>query len=100
MFMAGVLFYFIIGIFISLLFLNIYFRVKVFKVYKTLVQNRIEFNSSHIFNSKKMEQEVLSKHPAFRKDILDFTGHMKKSLSIALALVVLITIMGIILKNI
>ncbi len=98
--MIDILTYLIIGIFLSLLFLNIYFRIKVFKVYKTLVQNRIEFNSSHIFNQSKMEKEVLTRYPNFRDDILNFSGHIKKSLSIAIVLVLLITIMGIILKSI
>jgi len=97
--MVYILTYIIIGIFLALLFLNIYFRVKVFKVYKILLQNRIEFNSSHIFNTRKMEKEVLEKYPAFRSDILKFTGHIKKSLFIAIILVVLITIMGFILKS-
>jgi len=98
--MVDVFVYLIIGIFLALLFLNIYFRVKVFKVYKKLVQNKIEFDSSHIFNSQKMEKEVLSKYPTFRSDILRFSGHIKKSLSIAVILVLLITIMGFILKSI
>jgi len=98
--MTYILTYLIIGIFLSLLFLNLYFRIKVFKVYKVLVQNRIEFNSSHIFNKVKMENEVLSKYPAFTNEILSFSGHIKKSILIAVILVLLITIMGIILKNI
>lgn len=98
--MTDILIYFIIGIFLALLFLNIYFRVKVFKVYKTLVQNKIQFDSSHIFNSDKMEKEVLTVYPKFRNDILSFTGHIKKSLTIAVILVLLITVMGFILKRI
>jgi ABC-type glycerol-3-phosphate transport system permease component len=98
--MTYIITYIIIGIFLSLLFLNLYFRIKVFKVYKVLVQNRIEFNSSHIFNKDKMEKEVLSRYPKFTSEILSFTGHIKKSILIAVILVLLITIMGIILKNI
>jgi hypothetical protein len=98
--MTYIITYLIIGVFLSLLFLNLYFRIKVFKVYKVLVQNRIEFNSSHIFNKDKMEKEVLSRYPTFKSEILSFTGHIKKSILIAIILVLLITIMGIILKNI
>jgi hypothetical protein len=98
--MTDILIYLIIGIFLALLFLNIYFRVKVLKVYKTLVQNRIQFDSSHIFNHEKMEREVLSLNPKFRNEILSFTGHIKKSITIAIILVILITVMGFILKRI
>ena len=47
-----------------------------------------------------MEKEVLSRYPEFTFEILSFTGHIKKSILIAVILVLLITIMGIILKNI
>ena len=102
--MADILIFLIIGIFIALLFLNIYFRVKVLKMYKVLVQNKVEFDSSHIFNAKKLNAEILPKYPDFsvscqRKEILSFIGHIRKSVSIAVVLVVLITIMGFILKK-
>lgn len=97
--MVTTLTFLIIGIFVALLFLNIYFRVKVFKVYKTLVQNKVEFDSSHIFSKTKLEKEILPKYPQFNSDILTFIGHIKNSISIAVILVVLITIMGVILKN-
>ena len=96
--MINILYLFIIGFFLALLFLNIYFRVKVFKVYKVLVDNRIEFGSAHVFNKVKMEDEVLSKHPKFSNEILSFVGHIRKSITIAIILVVLITVMGAILK--
>lgn len=98
--MVNTLTFLIIGIFVALLFLNIYFRVKVFKVYKTLVQNKVEFDSSHIFNRTKLETEILPRYPNSKVDILTFIGHIKKSIFIAIILVVLITIMGVILKNI
>jgi hypothetical protein len=97
--MADLVFFLIIGIFLALLFLNIYFRVKVLKIYKVLVQNKIEFDSTHIFNSKKMEREVLTKYPKFTREILGFTSHIKKSILIAIILIALITIMGFIINN-
>ncbi len=42
------------------------------------MQNRIEFNSSHIFNKVKMENEVLSKYPAFTNEILSFNYVFKE----------------------
>jgi hypothetical protein len=98
--MADFLIFLIIGVFIALLFLNIYFRVKVLKLYKILVQNKIEFDSTHIFNHQKMEREVIRKYPTFSNEISSFCSHIKHSLMIAVVLVGLITIMGVILKNI
>lgn len=98
--MTDFLIFFIIGVFLALLFLNIYFRVKVFKLYKVLIQNRIEFGSSHILNSTKLKDEILPKYPNHQFQILQFVGHIRKSIGIAIFLVLLITIMGFILKNI
>lgn len=85
----------IIGaLFLALLFLNLYFRVKVFKSYKILVQNRIEFGASHIFSREKMEQEILPKYPQHRAAIVEFVNHLRYSIRMASVLLVLITVFG------
>ena len=93
------LLYLIIGIFIAILFLNIYFRVKVMRIYRKLVQNRVDFDTAHIFNRKRMESEIYPKYPQFKDDIASFVNHIQRSVTIASILIVLITIAGIILKN-
>lgn len=87
----------VIGLFIAMLFLNLYFRVRVLKVYKKLVQNRVEFGAAHFFNQQKMEEEVYAKYPAFRPDIEIFVRHMRYSIKMATVLVALITLFGAIL---
>ena len=98
--MSDILVFLAIGFFAALFFLNFYFRAKIMKIYKKLINNRIEFDISHIFSKSKMEAEILPRYPAFRDDILSFSGHIKKSLAIAAILVVMITVIGIILKSI
>jgi len=97
--MGELLIYIVIGLFVAMLFLNVYFRAKVLKVYKRLVQNRVQFDSSHIFSPSKMEQEVLPKYPQYKDDILLFVSHIKYSIKMASVLIVLITIAGLILKR-
>lgn len=97
--MAQLLIYLVIGLFVAMLFLNVYFRAKVLKVYKRLVQNEVQFDSSHVFNQKKMEREVLAKYPQHREDILLFVSHITYSIKMASLLIVLITIAGMILKR-
>lgn len=87
----------VVGLFIAMLFVNVYFRVRVFKVYKTLVQNRVEFGASHIFNRTKMEKEVFPKHPSQIENIEIFVRHMRYSIKMATVLIILITIFGAIL---
>lgn len=84
----------VIGFFVAMLFLNIYFRVKVLKSYKVLVKNKVEFDSSHMLNRKKLESEILPKYPKFRKEILDFNNHIRYSIRIAIGLILLISVAG------
>jgi len=87
----------VIGLFIAMLFLNIYFRVKVFKVYKTLEQNRVEFGAKHLFNKKKMEEEIYPQYPEWRTEIDTFTRHIKYSIRMATVLTTLISAFAAIL---
>ncbi len=91
------LIFLIIALFLGMLFLNVYFRVKVFKVYKILVQNRVQFGAEHLFNTQKMETEVISKHPALRTEIETFVSHIRYSMSMATVLITLITLFGAVL---
>ncbi len=87
----------VIGLFIAMLFLNLYFRVKVFKTYRKLVDNRVEFGASHIFNKEKMEQEIFPKYPHMKEEIQTFVRHMRYSIRMATVLIALITLFGAIL---
>ncbi|MFM2267800.1 MAG: hypothetical protein RL757_1241 [Bacteroidota bacterium] len=82
------------SIFAALLFLNLYFRIKVFKFYKILVQNRVEFGTVHIFDMKRLETEVLPRYPQHRDSILAFVQHIRYSVKLASWLIALITIFG------
>lgn len=84
----------VIGLFLALLFMNIYFRVTVMKAYKKLVQNEVDFKGIHFFNAKRMEEEVLPLYPQHREDILTFVKNMRYSMKIYTALMVLITVFG------
>lgn len=98
--MGSVFTFLIIGLALALLFVNIYFRNKIIKVYKVLEKNRVQFKMTDLFNKKKLEENVLSKYPKSRQDVIDFASHMKNSLLIASLIVVTITIVGLILKSI
>ena len=95
--MYNTLFVIIVAAFIAMLFINIYFRVKVFKHYKYLVQNKIQFNSSHFFSSEKMEAEVLSRYPKHREQILLFVKMIHRSVQLASVLLVVIIAFGYLL---
>lgn len=87
----------VIGLFVAMLFVNLYFRAKVFRVYGILVRNKVEFGAAHIFNRKKLEEEILPKYPQFRNEIETFISHMRYSIRMASVLLALITAFGAIL---
>ena len=82
------------SLFAGMLFLNVYFRAKVLKVYGRLVRNEIQFEAAHFFDKEKMEKEIISKHPEHREDIEIFVRHMRYSMSMATVLIALITAFG------
>ena len=84
----------VIGLFAAMLFVNIYFRVKVFKTYKKLVRNKVEFGASHFFNREKREKEVHPRYPAMVDDIEVFVSHIQYSVRMATVLIALITLFG------
>ncbi len=87
----------VIGLFIAMLFLNLYFRAKVLRTYRKLVENRVEFGASHLFNKQKMEAEVYPKYPHMKEEIETFSRHMRYSIKMASVLTALITLFGAIL---
>ncbi len=97
--MSQLLIYLVIGLFVAMIFLNVYFRMKVLKVYKKLVQNEVQFDNSHIFSPSKMESEILPRYPKHKDDILLFVSHIKYSLKMASVLIVLIFAAGLILNR-
>ncbi len=95
--MFQILVAFIIGLFVAMLFVNVYFRVKVLKSYKKLVQQRVEFGVKDILNKEKIEKEVIPKYPHAAQDIRDFTTHIRNSIKMGTVLIVLITAFGAVL---
>ncbi|MFK7948326.1 MAG: hypothetical protein AB8G11_12115 [Saprospiraceae bacterium] len=89
--MVNFLLFLIIAMFCGILFLNVYFRVKVFKIYKKLVQNQVEFKPVHFLNKERLEEEILPKYPEHKEDILKFISHIRFSMSLASVLITLIT---------
>ncbi|MBP6185516.1 MAG: hypothetical protein KA479_11290 [Saprospiraceae bacterium] len=94
--MYAVLVSLVIGLFVAMLFLQIYFRVRVMKVYKSLVQHRIQFGALEVFNKEKLNA-IRLKYPKQADDIQAFSDYLKYSIRMASVLIVLITAFGAIL---
>ncbi len=79
--------------FLGLLGLNVYFRVRVLKAYRRLERARVAFDASDMLNERRI-RGLVARYPAHAADILTFTGGIRRSLSIASGLLVLITLLG------
>ncbi len=87
----------VIGLFVALLFVNVYFRAKVLKSYGILVRNRVQFGAAHVFNRRRMEEEILPRYPHCRQEIESFVRHIHYTIRMATVLIVLITALGAVL---
>jgi hypothetical protein len=59
-----------------------------------LVEEHIEFEAAHIFNKKRLNDEILSRYPQSREDILTFVSHIRFSISMGTILLILILLFG------
>ncbi|MBK7476135.1 MAG: hypothetical protein IPN74_00395 [Haliscomenobacter sp.] len=87
----------VIGLFVAMLFVNIYFRIKVLNAYKILVRNKVEFGAAHVFNRSKREAEVHPRYPEMKNEIETFANHLRYSIRMASILMALITLFGAVL---
>jgi hypothetical protein len=78
--------------FVCLFAVVVYFRIKVLRAYGILVRNRVQFDIAHIFNKKRMEEEIIGKYPTHAKTIRDFALGIRLSMSMVTVFMILITL--------
>jgi hypothetical protein len=83
--------------FAGLVILNLFFRLKVFAVYKRLIHNRVDFNIMQIFNQEMLETNIISNHPKHKEDLLLFAKYLRTSVNIGVLLLLIIVISGLIM---
>lgn len=89
--------YTIIVLFVLLLFVNIYFRLKVIGAFRKLKDNKINFEASHLFDTSKLNEIMHANPPEIRQSIAEFSRYLRYSISMVIALIVLITLFGAVL---
>lgn len=82
--------------FVGLFLINLYFRAKVLKSYKYLVQHDIKFKATDILSKTKLDEEILPRYPNHKREILNFVGLMRKSIMLSLLVILLIALVGLI----
>lgn len=97
--MTNTLLTLVILAFVGMLLLNIYFRLKVIKIYRKLRKNNVplELSPGHLFNKEKLENEIIPQHPNHADDIRIFANNIRFSVRMASVLITLITLFAAIL---
>ena len=88
------LFSIIVALFVAMLAVNLYFRAKVLRAYRILVQTEVDFTAAQILNPRRVEEEIVPAFPAEAEAIRDFSGYLLRSIRMATVLLFLITCFG------
>jgi hypothetical protein len=81
---------FVIGLLLILIFVNLYFRLRVLKYYKKLKNTELPLRSRHIFDRQKLEKEILSVHGPDRENIKGFVDQIRRMIIFVAILFVII----------
>lgn len=84
-------------LFVGMLFVNLYFRAKVLRAYRILLQSEVDFTATQILSRQRTEKEVIPVYPAQAQAIRDFGGYLRRSIRVASILLVLITLFAAVL---
>ena len=82
------------ALFIAMLGVNLYFRAKVLRAYRTLVQNEVDFTPAQIFSKARVEDEIIPTYPAQAEAIRNFSNYLQLSIKMVTVLMALITAFG------
>ncbi|WP_020566736.1 hypothetical protein [Neolewinella persica] len=85
------------ALFIAMLGVNLYFRAKVLRAYRVLVQNEVDFTPAQIFSKARVEDEIIPVYPAQADAIRNFSNYLQLSIKMTTVLMALITAFGAIL---
>ena len=84
----------VISIFVVLLVINLFFRIKILRIYHRLVAGEVDFPPSYILNKEKLQNEIVPKYPSHEKDIMGLHKVLKTSLSVAFVVFIISLFIG------
>lgn len=93
------LLYLVLGLFGVLLIANVYFRYKVMRSYRKMVQAGVQAKAGELMNSKTLEEKIIPAHPQSEAIIREYVGALKNGFRLAIGLLALVLIFGYILMK-
>lgn len=82
------------SLFIGLLVLNLFFRIKLLKLYRKLIEGEVDFPPTMLFNRRKLKEEIVPRYPKYESEILEFSRKLNTSIRIAFFVFVISLIIG------
>ena len=79
--------------FCGMLGVNVYFRARVLRAYRTLARAGVEFDGRDMLTAARLE-ELVRRYPEHELALRAFTGGIRRSMSMASGLIVLIALLG------
>lgn len=92
--MQSLLLTIVILLFVAMLGVNLYFRAKVLRAYRRLVQNEVDFTPAQIFSTARVEDEIIPAYPDHAESIRNFSNYLRLSIKMTTVLMALITAFG------
>ncbi|MEM9525337.1 MAG: hypothetical protein AAGA31_01955 [Bacteroidota bacterium] len=92
--MQSLLLSIVILLFVAMLGVNLYFRAKVLRAYRHLVQNEVDFTPAQIFSTARVEDEIIPAYPDQAEPIRNFSNYLRLSIKMTTVLMALITAFG------
>lgn len=80
----------------AMIFINIYFRLKVIRIYKILMQKGISVSAGQLVSKEKMEKELTVKFPEQKELLLDLRKQIIRSLALAATLWLIVLVIGLV----
>ncbi len=84
----------VISIFVVLLVINLFFRIKILRIYHRLVAGEVDFPPSYILNKEKLQNEIVPKYPLYEKEIMGLHKVLKTSLGVAFVVFIISLFIG------
>jgi len=85
--------------FIILLSFNLYLRLSVFKYYRILSKQNVDFSMSQLLSKKRITEEVLPRYPKYKDEISKLSRNVRISIRLASVILVGIIVLGIVIMR-
>lgn len=93
------LIYILIALFVCMLIVNMYFRLKVMRAYRDMVRSGVEIRARDLLNSETLETKVIPANKKHEKEIRTFVKHLKNGFRMTSVLLGLVVLFGYILMK-